>query len=247
MPDRDFEKEAKREGWRPQEDWSGDPEQWVDAKTFVERGENIAGILKKRLEGVETRLNKAENANKQFGKYHKQTLQKEQERAQQQISKLEEQLSEAITNGDGQAYTMLNRELDKAKSNMPSAPPEDDGIDPLGKEWADKNDWYGQDATLTMFADGASDRLRAQGYSGQAYYDELTRITKETFPEKFGNPNRKKPASVDEGDPDVEGSKPKKKTYRDLDKEAKAACDRFVDQGFMTRDDFVAEYDWEEE
>jgi len=36
-----------------------------------------------------------------------------------------------------------------------------------------------------------------------------------------------------------------KKSYGNLPPEAKAACDKFVKQGLMTKEAYVAEYDWE--
>ena len=34
-----YEGEAREMGWRPKEEWQGEPEKWRDAKEFVERGE----------------------------------------------------------------------------------------------------------------------------------------------------------------------------------------------------------------
>src|SRR5690606_2616210 len=39
-------KQARDMGWRPQEDWKGNPDKWVDAHEFVERGEQILPILR---------------------------------------------------------------------------------------------------------------------------------------------------------------------------------------------------------
>ena len=34
-----YDKQAREMGWRPKEEWEGEPEKWRDAKEFVERGE----------------------------------------------------------------------------------------------------------------------------------------------------------------------------------------------------------------
>jgi hypothetical protein len=109
-----------------------------------------------------------------------------------------------------------------------------------------ENQWYGQDPTLSTFADGAADRLRAQGYGGKAYYDELTRMVKEAFPHKFENPNRGKDTSVNDGDAG-EAAPSKGRSYKNLPADAKAACDEFVEAGFMTREEYLKTYDWEDE
>ena len=40
---------ATRMGWTDKESYTGPAERWVDAKTFIERGETILPILKDRL------------------------------------------------------------------------------------------------------------------------------------------------------------------------------------------------------
>lgn len=37
---------AKELGWSPKEEWRGNPEQWIDADAFVERGETLMPLLK---------------------------------------------------------------------------------------------------------------------------------------------------------------------------------------------------------
>ena len=37
---------ARAMGWRPQDEFGGDPERWVDADTFVARGEQVMPLLK---------------------------------------------------------------------------------------------------------------------------------------------------------------------------------------------------------
>ena len=216
--ERNYETEAQQEGWRPQEEWGGDPEQWVDAKTFVERGEKIAGILKKKVDTLEKRLDAAENANRKFGEYHKKTIQKERETAEKQIERMKEMLAEAIEQGDGQAFNMLNDRISQAQREMPQ-PDFETSFDDVTEKWLSENEWYRTDPVLATFADGAADRIRAQGYAGQAYFNELTRVVKETFPDKFGNPNRRKPSNVDAGSPDIE-YEAKPRTYEALPKEA---------------------------
>jgi hypothetical protein len=244
--ERNYEQEARQEGWRPQEEWSGDPEKWVDEKTFVERGEKISGILKSKLERVEQRLEKAERANAKFGEYHKQTIEKERKGAEARIHQLESLLAEAVDNGDGQTFTKLNREIDNLKSNMPAPPVPEVSFDPIEGEWLQKNPWYGKDPQLTAMADGVTGMVEAEGYNGKARLDEIQRRVEAAFPEKFKNPNKGKEDVVGSGSP-VEDAPIKKASYKNMDKEAKDACDDFVSQGFMTQDEYVEQYFSEEE
>ena len=48
------EQEARTLGWVPAEEFKGDPNRWVDAETFVERGHTVMPILRKNNERLET-------------------------------------------------------------------------------------------------------------------------------------------------------------------------------------------------
>ena len=39
-----YEQQAREQGWRPKEEYEGDPEKWRPAKEFVERGELFGKI-----------------------------------------------------------------------------------------------------------------------------------------------------------------------------------------------------------
>jgi len=244
MSERDYEAEASKEGWTPKEDWKGPDEKWVDAKTFVERGENILPIVKSKLDKVEQRLAAAEQANKRFGEYHKKTLEREKKAHETRVAELESKIAKAITDGDGDTYTRTNRELTNLKSSAPEAPPDQDGYNALAQQWVNDNQWYTQNPKLGAYADGIAERIQAEGYTGRAYFLELTKRVKQDFPEEFENPNRKKPNGVEAGG--ERGGNPKAKSYTNLPADAKKACDTFVSQGFMTKEDYVSQYDWEE-
>ena len=53
---RDYEAEARDMGHIPKEEFKGNPDQWVDAKTFVERGEKFLPIVKSQLKQSEGKV-----------------------------------------------------------------------------------------------------------------------------------------------------------------------------------------------
>ena len=62
--------------------------------------------------------------------------------------------------------------------------------DPKAEEWADKNEWFGQDRTMTFAAYGIHQELiQDQGFDPQTneYYDELDKRIKQEFPHKFSD------------------------------------------------------------
>lgn len=240
---RDYEAEARSEGWVPQEEWNGPDEKWVDAKTFVDRGEKIAGILKSKVSRLEEDIARLNESNKKFGEYHRSQIQREHEKNQKLIKELEALRKQAISEGDGDAFDRADRQLTELRQQQRLEP--DAGTSQkLAEAWLSENQWYQTNRKLGAYADGIAERVIAEGYTGKAYFDELTRRVKQDFPEEFGNKRRS-------GSPDVEGggdrevTNSKSKTYSNLPADAKAACDRFVRDGFMTKEDFVAQYEWE--
>ena len=247
MEERNYEQEAREQGWKPKEEFNGPEDKWTDAKTFVEKGEKITGILKSRVDRLEQTAAELRKANKEFGEYQKRLRETEREKLKSRISELEAQRAAAINEGDGQAFTRLDREIDSAKQGLHEPAPANGahGIDPIGEAWARDNQWYGRDMKLTAFADGISAMVEAEGYSGQAYFNEITRRTKDVFPESFENPRKGGANPVDEGG-EIETGGSKAHTYENLPPDARAACDRFVEAGLTSKEDYVASYEWEE-
>jgi len=111
--------------------------------------------------------------------------------AQQAISKIA--LEEARLN---QLKQEREEEAKKAEANAatpapaqpaPTAPPPKP--DPRAEEWASKNDWFGQDQTMTYAAFGIHKTLiEEEGIdpNTEEYYTELDNRIKSEFPHKFG-------------------------------------------------------------
>lgn len=55
-PADEYEGRARRMGWRPKEEYNGPAGRWVDAKTFVERGETELPIIRERFRKLDDRL-----------------------------------------------------------------------------------------------------------------------------------------------------------------------------------------------
>ena len=235
---RDFEKEALADGWNP----NFEGEDKVDAKTFVERGEKISGILKAKIGHLEERVDSLQSTNAEFKQYTDKQIQKEAKKNKKLIAELEGVKAKAITDGDGPAAVKADKDIERLQDTNGATNPE---IERLAADWGSKNEWYGKDKDLTEYAEFIYPRIIADGYTGKAYYDELTRRVKAQHPEKFENPNRKKAGSVEDG-----GNKQvkdgKDQTWENLPDEAKAMSRRFEKDipGFK-REDYVNTYEWD--
>lgn len=237
--DRDYEKEALADGWNPNFEGEGK----VDAKTFVERGEKISGMLKSKIGRLEERIDSLTHTNADFKKYTDKQIAKERDEKKQLIADLEELKAKAITDGDGVAAVKADREIQDLKTE--EKPDDVSAYNQLAQNWATQNEWYGKNKKLSAFADGIVERIINQGYTGQAYFNELTREVKETFPEEFENPNRKKTGTVEDGG-NKQVNDSEARTWANLPADAKAAAKRFEkDIPGFDRKEYVANYEWE--
>lgn len=246
--DRDYESEARKEGWVPESEWKGDeakkPAEFVDAKVFVERGEKIAGVLKSKVERLERERAADRKDIAEFREYTQAQLAKEKSEKERLLKTLEAQRAEAINESDGQTFTQLDQQINDLRSQPDPAPSSANDFDSLANAWVAQNSWYQQDQVLAAYADGIGSRIEAEGYTGQAFFDEVSRRTQETFPEKFQTSAPAAP-TVDSGQV-REASDPKPKSYDALPEDAQAQCDKFVETipGF-SKEEYVANYDWD--
>lgn len=246
IEDRDYEAEARDQGWRPEDEWSGDPPKggFKTAQQFVEDGEKINPILRNKIDRLESRVEQLLESNKKFGEFTQKSIEREKKEKAEVIKKLEEARKQAIAEGDGEAFDAADKQLQSL--NQPSNQQSDE-LDPVAKDWLQHNKWYETDPVLGPYADGIADRLVAQGYTpgSRAYFGELTQRVKDAFPDKFENPNRKRSNGVE-----AEGEKGSKdsnaKTWANLPADAKRECEQFMrDIPGFKKEDYIAQYDWE--
>lgn len=247
MSDRNFEQEALQNGWKPQEQWDGDPERWVDAETFVRRGEEILPIvraenkkLKEQLaqtaqmvQSLQQKVNGGDETIKALQEAHEDTLKRA---LTQQRLELTQQLKQAQEEGDAAAVVQLEDQLEEVKAQQKElkdgkkAPAEPQQVpeDPLFTQFKSDNDWFGVDRRKTNFALAVGQELAAQGLMGKAFYDKIKEEVAATFGPREEPPTSSK---VEPGGAtpsgDGKGSSGKGRSYGDLPAEAKEACDRF--------------------
>jgi len=257
--------EAESQGWVPKERFRGNESDWVDADTFVKRGREILPILRKNnenlikdLQATKDQLKEFREAAEEFKKFQRESYERKAQEYESQIQEIKESRAQAISDGDGQKVNALDDALDQAKENFKEAKqavkdvvsakepePTPEAIDPGLQAWLDRNTWFGQDKRLTGMVNGIGESLRLEFplLKGQAFLDKLDEVLAEEFPNKFGK--KQSPSSrVESGSGRQSRSGGNAQSYDNLPSEAKSACDRFVKQKLMTREQYVADFDW---
>lgn len=103
----EVETQAREMGWRPKEEFRGDESKWVDAKTFVERGEHVLPIVKATNERLRSEL---VAANERTAR-----LEAAVRESQESVKALEKHHSEVLKQKVAEARDRLRKELIEAK------------------------------------------------------------------------------------------------------------------------------------
>ncbi len=251
MTDRNYVEEATVQGWKPKEDWNDPDKPWVDAQTFVEKGERIAGIARSRADKervqFESRIASLERKNKEFGEYQRGITEREREKSDRLLSEVEALRDAAADADDLKAFAKHNKDIESIRQ-VQSPPPNNErqanGENPLAQAWLINNDWYNNNLKLRTYADGLSEVIERDGYTGNAYFNEITRRVRQDFPEEFENKSQTGSTDVEVGG-DVELTDKTAHTYDNLSPIDKEACDSFVAEGLLTREQYVADYEWD--
>ena len=177
-PSEEIERLARANGWRPLEDFRGDPTKWVSADTFIARGFESPAVLQERNRVLTERLNNQERLLNQTKTDLEGTLDqaltslntvtemtrsaetRARERARRE---LKEQAAQAVTSADVATFNRVQAELDELDKHRPAplspppppaaAPPPQVRTPPEAEAFFARNPWYHQDAQLRAEAD----------------------------------------------------------------------------------------------
>jgi len=235
------EASARKQGWTPKEEFKGDPDKWVDAEVFVERGKEINSILRKNNRGLEEKLDKMNETFNKFKTYHETTLHTAEKKAYDKaVADLEKKALQAVEDGDVETYSAIQDE--KNNLEIPPPAPTADESNPEFDTWLSSNSWYSEDRELHVMADGFGTLFAEQGLSGRALYDAVAEKVKERAPDKFGK-KRGGQSEVETGGPAAKSNGGRE--FSDLPAEAQKACNEFVKDGLLTKKQYLESYEWE--
>lgn len=229
------EQEARIAGWRPREEFKGDPEVWTDADTFLERREHN---VKMQRDSIEKLKREVARLSKQVGRADREGF----NRAMEQIA---QRKLDAVEVGDVQAF----KEAEKAEKELVAKGNEPEVDQAKLKrdfiEWRSENTWYGTQPVISAWADQAAEDMMEERGVSILDLDGLNELAERVkakfakkFPDQFG--------AEDEGE---ESPKPRKrspvegvsqargrggvKTAADLDPRARQIAEQMVRQGLF--------------
>lgn len=187
------EQKAMEQGWRPLDQWDGDPEDWRDAKSFIDRGELFGKIDVQRREIKELRT-----ALQDLKVHNSRIAEVEYKRA---LATLKAEKREALADGNVDAVMEIEEKIEAVKdaqreaATQPVTQPSE--VNPMFQSWLTRNKWFEESRVMRAFANDLGKELASKGLSPAEVLDQVEKEVKKEFAEKFHNPNRNKPGAVE--------------------------------------------------
>lgn len=181
----EVEQAAIERGWKPKEEYHGEPERWRSAEVFMALDEPL-----KRIEHQSKELKALRQAIEASKEHYTKVEAAAFDRA---LKSLQSERKQAMIDGDTEKVFQLEEQVDEVKASRaqlieesrrptiqePAAPA------PEFVEWRAKNSWYQNDQAMTAVADAYGKELHAQGYTPAQVLRQVAERVKEDFPHKF--------------------------------------------------------------
>ena len=182
-PDADL---ASQSGWRPKDEWDGDPDEWVSAREFNRRGELMRKIhnQNRQIKQLDSVVNTLANQQKKiYGAGY--------EKAKRE---LKSQLREATKEGDDASAEVIEQRLEQLEhaarqdAAALTPPPAQPQVAPEFEPWVNRNTWFKDHPEMRAYAEaiGLKYAQKNQDATNSQVYEYITKEVKTRFPERFG-------------------------------------------------------------
>lgn len=233
----EIEQRAVEKGWRPREEYDGDPDRWRSAETFLALEEPI-----KRIEQQSKELKQIRNVLAEFKQHHTKVKEAEYERA---LKVLQKQKNQAMIDGEHEKFFELEEQIDEVKAEKEEIVkeaarpiPQEQGPAPEFQAWVSRNKWYSDEPEMRRKADKIGLGYATSGDSPDEVLRQVEQDIRRMYPEKFKNAAASRAAAVEA--PTRSGRSPDA-GKDDLDEDQRRVMRRFVEQGVITEEQYRAD------
>lgn len=235
--------EAKKWGWKPPEEWHGDPPPrgFQDPDEFLETPRVQNRILTTKFDSLQAsmdgRISKIQQMAEEANKREIEQLKANHERT---IAEIRAAQRDAVETGDVEEFDRQADRLKEAQEKAPAvkteAPTDDAGLRAAQQKFASENPWFNTDPIAAAVARTAAGQA---GGTPENQFKAAVEAVHKRFPEYA--PQKPKVNKVDGGGL---GGGPAKKSHKDkLPPEAKADGERYIKRGlFKDMDEYAASY-----
>lgn len=182
------EEQARKGGWKPQEEYSGDPDAWIPAKEFVGRQR-----LYDRIKSLENKITYQQGKfEKDMGIMSDHFAKMQKVEFDKAMRQLKAQKELALQDGDVRTLDAVNeeiRETEKAHEAAKQAPRQNDNVQIAAEfnEWRTRNTWFDQDTSLKKEAEAIGIGYAASnpGITHAQVLQYVEEKIKQYYPDKF--------------------------------------------------------------
>lgn len=224
-----LEERARQQGWKPFEEWDGDPDEWVGPETFIVRGEFFD-----KQRNLQKQLKEQQEVIRQQAEMARKLAEKESE---DKVKELRSQKALAYENEDWDKVVEIDEQIksaqDEAKQVSEQAVEPQGNTNPEFEEWVNRpeNSWYKNNKALRAAADAMAVEYARNNPQAdfQEVADVVTKQMAEEFPDKFN----KRPKNTRVNEPSMNGNSAarKKASVNKLTEQQKKIGQKFVRQG----------------
>lgn len=258
--ERDYEGEARQQGWTDQEAFKGDPNRWVDAETFMKRSDEVMPLLKKQNAGLKREID-------DLKRMVKRVVKSEQRAFENALTEIEARQDAAVESGDVAESRRLREEAKQLRADMTESPVQiTEDPNKAFLDFRRANAWVdgGALASATPAEKGArilffqlSDYYAGQGVDKtmepSAFFDKVREEVGAEFPEAFTGAKTLRPKGQEAvAGVTRNGAARSAKTGANLPPEAKMTAERYMRNGIFkgckTKEEawnlMAKDYDW---
>jgi hypothetical protein len=258
-PARDFEAEALTMGWRPKEEFPGDPSRWTDAETFVRKADVMMPLVTAQNKRLKREMEDLRKQVRQASAHFDKAEERAYARA---LADLTAKQEAAVESGDLDAHRKVSKEIGELSKDMPGKQVSQATAEEAREawdEWREENAWYDRanlasapeaDVNARLYADRMVEKHieKTKEMPPAEFFDFIGGLVKEKYPLIGRKAPRDKPPSDVAG---TTGARPpsRGKTWADMEPEARRVAERlaekWVKSGLLKKkDDYLASYDW---
>jgi len=240
----DVEALAKEMGWRPKEDFAGDETDFVNAKTYIRKGQDIQDSMRKSLKSQKQQLSDMTDSIAELKAHNERVYKAEVANLKKELISLKTQKKVAIEDGDVEKVNEIDEQIDAVKGSIKEPEPvkktaktqsQGESSTPEFDVWVKQNPWYITDDEMGQYADTIA--TENKGLSFKRIANMVDKKVKEAFPEKF---SEQKNVNVNRVEGSARrGSSSGKLTEADLTSSQKSIMNQFVRQGIMTKNQYI--------
>ena len=233
-PNTEVEEKARRMGWKPEEEYKGDPKRWTDAESFVKVGEERIPVMKEMNRKLEDKLQNLEQKFAAREDYDKHMGKVQYERAMKDL-KVEQM--QAVEEADTEKFQELEQKKEQIKDDYSPKQPDQNQVPQEVADWQAKNEWFNKDYRKTEAAKFYENNLMHMPLADRL--EEVSRRVNADFaPQR--EVARKLPAV--EGARQSGGNKAPAKTWGDIDPNHMDAANAQVKSGLLSKAEYLKDY-----